>query len=185
VKSMARLEILEEKNSLDPREIEYLRGVPIFQGLDDSQIGKIMSMAKRVELAQGAVLMEEGEEGDTLYIIREGEVEVSKALTLPLGGGKTSPTEKALRRCGAQDRAIFGELSLFDQPARSATVRCLTNCSFYALGREEFLKFCDENPHIGYVVFKNLARMVCDRLRKTSEDVVKLTTALSIALSQR
>lgn len=182
---MARFEILEDKGELEVQEIEYLRGVPIFRGLTDSQVSQIMSMAKKVELDQGAVLMEEGEQGDTIYIIREGEVEVSKSLTLPFLGSATGPTEKALRRCGAQDRAIFGELSLFDEPVRSATVKCLTKCSFYQLRRDQFLNFCDANPETGYLVFKNLARMVCDRLRKTSEDVVKLTTALSIALSSR
>lgn len=182
---MARFELLEDGNSLADHELDYLREVELFKGLSDEEIIGVMSLSRKVAYPKGHVLMEEGEAGDSIYIIREGEVEVSKTLTLPLARGAEARTEKALTRCGTKERAVFGELSLFDESTRSAKVTCLTECSFYMIDRHEFLRFCDQNRDVGYILFRNLAKMVCERLRRASEDIVKLTTALTIALQRR
>jgi len=42
----------------------------------------------------------------------------------------------------------------------------------------------EENPRIGYKITRNVARLLCSRLRKADEDTIKLTTALSMALSR-
>lgn len=182
---MPKFEILEEESRLRSEEVDYLREVFLFHGLSDAQILQVMALARRVEVPRGQVLIEEGDPGDIIYIIRQGEVEVSKNLTLPLGPPDQARPEKALVRLGAEERAVFGELSLFNESFRSATVRCLTECSFYVMDREDFLRFCDAHVEVGYLMFKNLAQMVSERLRRASDDIVKLTTALSIALEKR
>ena len=48
---------------------------------------------------------------------------------------------------------------------------------------DDFLKLCDDHPKIGYIVVTNIALILSDYLRKTNDDVIKLTTALSLALS--
>jgi CRP/FNR family cyclic AMP-dependent transcriptional regulator len=42
----------------------------------------------------------------------------------------------------------------------------------------------EENPRIGYKITRNVAQLLCSRLRKADEDTIKLTTALSMALSR-
>jgi CRP/FNR family transcriptional regulator, cyclic AMP receptor protein len=165
-------------------DVEYLREVFLFRGLHDAQVSRFLELTRIVQMPKGHVLIREGERGYSLYIIRKGEVEVSKNLTLPLDTGGDSQQEKALTRLSERDRAVFGELVLFDEETRSATVRCLKECLFYEFNREAFLKFADENVEIGYHLFKNLAQMISARLRRSSDDVIKLTTALSIALSR-
>ena len=182
---MPEFEFLEQESRLETEDLDYLSGVFLFRGLSSQQLHQVMALARKVNVPKGQVLIQEGDRGDTLYIIRHGEVEVSKSITLPLGPAEQARPEKALTRMGARDRAVFGELSLFEQALRSATVRCLTDCSFYAMGREEFLRFCDSHVEVGYLLFKNLAQMVGERLRRASDDIVKLTTALSIALERR
>ncbi|MGQ9857114.1 MAG: cyclic nucleotide-binding domain-containing protein [Thermodesulfobacteriota bacterium] len=182
---MAELEILEDASFLSPQEIQYLKEVFLFRGLCEKDIRSVMALARRVEVPRGHVLMKEGDPGEILYIIMKGEVEVSKNLTLPLVDSEASQPEKALVRLGDRDRAMFGELSLFDEKLRSATVRCLTDCSFYAMDRREFLEFCDTHVELGYRMFKNISFMVGERLRRASDDIVKLTTALTIALKRR
>lgn len=172
------------KGEIPQEDMEYFRGVFLFSGLDDRQISRVLSLARPVELKAGETLIREGEKGGTLYIIRRGCVEVSKSLTLPITGKGSSGMEKALSRMTERDRAVFGELVLFDEDTRSATVRCLTDCTFYEIDKEAFLEFAEENVEIGYHLFKNMAQVISGRLRKSSEDVIKLTTALSIALSR-
>jgi CRP/FNR family transcriptional regulator, cyclic AMP receptor protein len=165
-------------------ELAYLKDVFLFRGLSDEQLLNFLSLAEVKEFEEGHILIQEGERGESLYIIRKGEVAVSKNLTLfmELKGG--SLQEKALSRLSDRDHAVFGELVLFEEETRSATVRCLTDCSFYEINRNAFLRFAQENVEIGYCLFKNLAQMISTRLRRSSDDVIKLTTALSIALSR-
>jgi CRP-like cAMP-binding protein len=165
-------------------DVGFLRGVFLFQDLNDEEIRRILSLTRRLEVPAGHVLIREGERGDALYLLRKGEVQVSKNLTLALEHKGRTHQEKALNRLNEEDRAIFGELVLFDEETRSATVRCLSDCIFYEMDKQAFLGFAEENVEIGYRLFKNLAQMVSGRLRRSSDDVVKLTTALSIALSR-
>ncbi|NIS67543.1 MAG: cyclic nucleotide-binding domain-containing protein [Proteobacteria bacterium] len=165
-------------------EVKYLREVFLFKGLTDEQLSEILSVANLVKVPAGHIFIKEATKGDALYVIREGEVEVSRSLTIPLELLSSTRQEKALSRLSDRDRAVFGEMVLFDEQARSATVRCLTDCSFYELKKEAFLKLAEQNVEIGYHLFKNLAQMVSERLRRSTDDVVKLATALSIAIGR-
>jgi CRP-like cAMP-binding protein len=60
----------------------------------------------------------------------------------------------------------------------------LTDCSLLEIGKADFLRLAEENPHLGYKITRRVAELLCSRLRKAGEDTVKLTTALSIALSR-
>lgn len=162
-----------------------MTNVFLFEGLGEEHLEKIFCLMRRVELPAGAIFLKEAEEGGTLYILRRGEVEVSKNLTLPIEkpDGR-SYTEKALTRVSDRDQAVFGELVLFEERRRSATVKCLTPCTFYELHKDDFLRLAAKDEKIGYHLWKNLARMLSERLCRTNEDVIKLATALTIALSR-
>jgi CRP-like cAMP-binding protein len=73
---------------------------------------------------------------------------------------------------------FFGEIALLDPDERSATVRCKTNCDFYVLDRNQFIKYGNENPKIGLVITRELSRILCRRLRKSNNDIVTLFDAL-------
>ncbi|MCX5907032.1 MAG: cyclic nucleotide-binding domain-containing protein, partial [Deltaproteobacteria bacterium] len=92
--------------------------------------------------------------------------------------------DKILSKISAKDDAFFGEVALFEQDKRTATVVALTDCSLQEIGKAEFLRLAEENPRLGFKITRNIAELLCSRLRRTGEDVVKLTTALSIALSR-
>jgi CRP/FNR family cyclic AMP-dependent transcriptional regulator len=163
-------------------EVDYLSQVFLFKNLKDEHLSRILSLTTIVKVPAGHILITEGTKGDSLYIIRKGEVEVSRSLILPLEFLRGVRQDKALSRLSDSDRAVFGELVLFEDQTRSATVRCLTDCSFYELKKEAFLRFAEGHQEIGCILFKNLAQMVSERLRRATNDVVKLATALSIAL---
>ena len=48
----------------------------------------------------------------------------------------------------------------------------------------KFIAFCEKEPSIGFRIVLTISRIISSRLRKTNEDVLKLTTALSLALSK-
>jgi len=165
-------------------EEKFLKAVPILQDLEAEELKSFLGIARRIRFSRGAVILKEGEPGETMYIIEEGLVEISKTLTLKRAGEDYQDRDKILTKLSADDHAIFGEVALFEQGPRTATVGAMADCLLLEISRTDFLRLAEENPQIGYKLSRNIARLLCARLRKADEDTIKLTTALSIALSR-
>lgn len=163
---------------------KLLKAIPILQDLDEEELRKLLEIARQVRFPRGNVILKEGEIGDTMYIIEEGMVEVSKTLVMKMGRQDYQDRDKILTKLSADDHAIFGEVALFEQGKRTATVMALTDCVLLEISRPNFLKLAEENPRIGYKITRNIVQLLCSRLRKADEDTIKLTTALSVALSR-
>ncbi len=165
-------------------EEKFLKAVPILQDLDEGEIRQVLKIARRVKILRGQAIITEGQTGETMYIIEDGAVEISKTLVLRRGQDEAKDRDKVLTRLSADDHAIFGEVALLENSKRTATVVALTDCLFLEIAKPDFLRLAEENPRIGYKITRNIAQLLCTRLRKADEDTIKLTTALSIALSK-
>ncbi len=165
--------------------ISFLQEPELFRDLEPEQIRKLIDISRRVTFPAGSTIMREGEEGDTLYIILGGTVEVVKSLVLPGMDEDDGPDRsKVFTRLSADDHAVFGEIALLEKQRRTATITALTDCVLYEIRKDDFLSLAEEDTALGYRVALNLARIVSARLRKADEDTIKLTTALSIILKQ-
>lgn len=156
----------------------------IFQDLQEDELSRFFAGTREVKFPKGETIIREGDLGETMYILKEGTVEVSKTITLKWGTGDYQEKEKILTKLSAGDRAILGEVALFENNVRTATVTALTDCVAWEISRTDFHKLAEEDPRLGYKIIKNIVRLLCWRLRKADEDTIKLTTALSIALSK-
>jgi CRP/FNR family cyclic AMP-dependent transcriptional regulator len=135
-----------------------------------------------VTFSEGEVIMREEEEGDTLYIILEGTVEVVKSLVRGEGDEEEDRQNKVFTRLDASGHAVFGEMALLETMRRTATIHTVTKCRFYEIKKDDFLSLAEADHELGFRIMLNLARIVSARLRKADEDTIKLTTALSIIL---
>lgn len=153
--------------------INRLKAISIFSSIsgDDSSLEKIAVILETVSISAGEKVITEGEEnGDSLFIISKGVVEILK---------KTRHgDEYVVTELNADMNIFFGELALLDPDKRSATVRCKNSCEFYKLTRDDFLKFGDENPKIGLAITRELSKIVCKRNRKSNTDILTLFDAL-------
>lgn len=163
---------------------KFLRTIPILQDLDEEEIHQLLKITRPIRYPKGTVILKEGETGESMYIIEEGMVEVSKALVMRWGREDYQDRDKILTKLSAEDHAIFGEVALFEENRRTATVVALTDSLLLEIAKADFLRLAAENPRIGYKITRNIAQLLCSRLRKADEDTIKLTTALSIALSR-
>lgn len=166
------------------QDIELLRETEIFRNLTEEQIAKLLHASRKTTSSEGEVIMREGEEGDTLYIILEGTVEVAKSLVIGEGDEEGDEKNKVFTRLDASVHAVFGEMALLETMKRTATIKTVTKCTFYEMRRDEILRIVETDHELGYRIFMNLARIVSARLRKADEDTIKLTTALSIILRE-
>lgn len=164
---------------------ELLKHVPIFHGLSAEQIDKLNPIISVSGVRQGTLIIKDGDRGDEMFVLLDGEVEISKNMTIPLTEGPLSHREKSLIRLTSKHYACFGEMALFEENSeRSATVTAVTDCKLAMIRREDFTRIVETDTHIGFIVFRNLARIISDRLRKANKDILKLTTAFILAIQK-
>ena len=165
-------------------ETALLRKVGILEDLTDDDLRKVLSISQRVVFKSGETIMREGEEGESMYFFVEGEVDVTKNLTLKLGDRDFATAEKSMNKLSASFVSVFGEMSVFGPEPRSATITASSDCVLYSVKRAEFTKLCDDDPKLGLSIVRHITAMLCSRVRKGNGDVLKLSTALSLALSR-
>jgi CRP/FNR family cyclic AMP-dependent transcriptional regulator len=161
-------------------DLNFYKKIFIFQDLDEAELQKFLQLTRPRFFSVNSVIIKEGEIDDRLFIMREGEVNITKRLTLVLD--QDLPREKRMIHLRAADGVSFGEMALLENDTRTATVTALTDCKLLELTRDDFLRFIRENSATGVKIILRLAQLLSRFLRKTDSDVVKLTTALAIAL---
>lgn len=163
-------------------EIEFLKGIWIFRELSREQLEKVASILRPLSYAAGDIILREGEVGESIFLMREGVVEVSKFLIMKGPGRTFEDKDKTVTRLEAGKDTFFGEIGLLAKKVRTASVRAATDCKMYEIYGEDFDKLAQEDTALGYKVLKAISKILCDRLSVASQDIIKLTTALSIAI---
>jgi len=164
-------------------DAKSLKEFSLFNGLSDREIKLIAQIVDRHEVEAGSIIIQEGESGDDLYLLYDGVVDIHKTLTVVTSKHDFGTKERSFIRLTGEHHPYFGEMALFGSGERSATVKAATRCKLFVIHGGDFRKLCEKEPRIGYIVVTNIALLLSTYLRKTNEDVIKLTTALSLALS--
>jgi len=132
-----------------------LAGVPFFQLLDESEREHLATLLEHVRLPAGQMVCEYGDPGDSLFVIRSGVVEAFF---------KNDTGERVtLERAAAGD--FFGELSLLDGGARSASVQVVEDLEALVLDRVNLESFLKRHPAAALDLLAATGR----RLRQTAE----------------
>ena len=134
--------------------------IPLFSGLAQSDIEAISRHAVVKTYPRNAVLINEGDESDSLYVILSGTVKVF----LSDAEGK----EIILNTQGVGE--YFGELALMDDAPRSASVMTLEDCKLSIICKKDFEEFLTNHPQVAIRVIKGLT----GRLRTLTANVKSL-----------
>jgi signal transduction histidine kinase len=105
--------------------VAALRGSRLFAELPDDEVASLAANSRSVELAPGEVLMSEGSPPDAMYVVTEGELEISRHST---------GADLLLNVCGPGD--LIGELGVAHGRPRSATVRARGAARVQRIGAE-------------------------------------------------
>lgn len=106
----------------------------------------------------GEVVVRQGETGDCMYVVQDGEVEV-----LASEEGR----DIALRTLGPGE--IIGEMSLFDREVRSATVRAKGEARLLTIDKATFLRRVHEDPSLALQIVRNMSRRIRDLSRELAQ----------------
>ncbi len=160
--------------------LPFIKKNLLLKDLSESELQLILSDTTPREFQADEVIMHEGDAGDVMYIMCDGSVAITKRLTLELS--EEAPREKTMIRFRAEEGVILGEMALIESDVRSATVTALTPCLMLELTKDKFYLLLEQHPEIGVKILLRLAQYLSRRLRKASDELVKVTTALAIAL---
>lgn len=140
----------------------FLQEQPIFGGVGDQAMQSIMLLMRELHFAATEVIVQEGEDGDSLFVICSGSVEVLKAS--PVANG-TFGKRIAVLQVGD----VFGEMELIDTQRRSATIRALEPVSVLALSNADLFQIYESDPQTFTLLALNLARELSRRLRNIDD----------------
>lgn len=166
-------------------DINALKNYSVFKELNDSEIKLFAEKIAMVQKHTGENFIVEGEVGDSIFLLLEGEVEVNQALTLSMNKSEKDNREKAIIKLTSAMKPLFGEMSLFnDGDRRTASVKALTECTLAKISKDDLFAICNTHPETGYKVMQNLCRTLCTNLVKANLNILKLTTAFSLILER-
>lgn len=133
---------------------------PLFAALDVESAAALRASMVEVRARKGQVIFQEGEPGDRLYVITSGKV--------TLGHKASDGRETLLAVLGPGE--MFGELSLFDPGARTATAIALTDSTVLGLSRDALRPLLAHRPEVAEKLLQALAQ----RLRRTEDALADL-----------
>lgn len=142
-------------------KILHLKRIEIFADLTINELAAVASVTEEVRFAAGDTVFQEGEQGETLFLIVEGDVAVIKNLN--------EDRQIELDSIGAGD--YFGEMSLFGDERRSATIKVKSAARFLTLNKQEFQEIVREYPQMALNVCRVLSMRIRHLHSKISEQV--------------
>jgi CRP-like cAMP-binding protein len=137
--------------------VELLAKISIFSGLDTGTLAEIAKAMRETTFKSGALIFSVSDPGQQLYIVLDGRVRIS---VLTAEGRQISFRH-------VEPGEAFGEIAVFDSGPRSANATALTAVKAATLSRASFDQLATKYP----AIYAAALRFVCDRLRRTSEQL--------------
>ncbi len=139
---------------------EVLARSGIFQGVDPEAAEALAKDMEVIDVRKGDVVFNEGEPGDSLYIIMSGKIK--------LGRRAADGRQNLIALIGPSD--MLGELSLFDPGPRTATATAVIDSRVARLRKQALRPWLNNRPEIAEQLLRVLAR----RLRRTNNALADL-----------
>ncbi|MBR9985612.1 MAG: cyclic nucleotide-binding domain-containing protein [Desulfosarcina sp.] len=131
-------------------KILYLKNIEIFADLSVNELAAVASVTEEAAFDEMEMVFREGDIGDTLFLVLQGEVAVIKDCN--------AEREFELDSIGPGD--YFGEMALFGDDRRSATIRVKKNARFLTLNKQELQEIVREYPQIALHVCRVLSMRI-------------------------
>ncbi|OGS04169.1 MAG: hypothetical protein A3G41_07355 [Elusimicrobia bacterium RIFCSPLOWO2_12_FULL_59_9] len=143
--------------------LSFLKKTTLFSTIAAEDLAKIAPLFQPLSLSKGSTLFQQGETGDTFYLITSGRLRMSVA---------EDGRERTTAYLGPGDS--IGEMSLLTGEPRLFTGKLETTCEFLILSKQDFDKITRANPSI----LLHIARILSKRLLSSSESTEAASRAL-------
>lgn len=125
----------------------------LFGHLSDVQIEDVVNAFQEISASQGDFIIRQGDEGDCLYIINSGTVDVH--VSRPGANGQSPHRDIGAKVASLGSGALFGELALMYSAPRAATVKIASaSCKLWKLDREPFKMLLAQQANSTYEMYE-------------------------------
>lgn len=170
-----RLTQLNIEKSRESKPLQPLPHIPLFSELNKQELHYLLSRVLTKTFPKGVSLFREGETGESLMIINQGEVEIAKQ--------NYEGKEIVVHHLRAGD--LFGEIGLFTDQQRHANARTLTECEVFEIEQKELYEIMKTHPRMGGVLYNLFKQQASNLFIMLSPLFSSLTSAERKEVIQR
>jgi len=134
---------------------DALKNTKIFSDLEEAELDILTSRMKRAQFAMGETVFREGEDGDTMYVILDGLINIS----VPLENGA------ALSLATMEKGNFFGDMAIIENAPRSATCKVIEDCDLIALNRSDFYDIIRHHPETALKILYRMMNIMAERFK--------------------
>jgi CRP-like cAMP-binding protein len=149
---------------------EALKKFPLLKDITDDELKELIKLLTENKFAKGDKIITEGDEGNVMYVLIAGSVDIIKT---------TIYGEKFV--CATLNEnmhPVFGEMALLDNDKRSATVMAKTECVTLSIDTKSFNEYIDKYPRAGIVLLKLMNLNLIRNIRVENENLKLVYQAL-------
>jgi len=139
---------------------DVLKKVFLFKYLSPTELDSLHDRLGKRAVPKGEKVFNEGSQGNEMYLITKGEVEIS-----------ISRNESKLVLAELQESSFFGEMALITDKPRTATAKAMVDSEIYVLTKEEFQRLLVKDPQLSSRILLAIAEILCDRIQSTNENL--------------
>jgi serine/threonine protein phosphatase PrpC len=143
---------------------EVIAKTPLFARLSDRELLRVMQAVQVRSCQDGEVVIREGDKGDELFIVLEGQVRVSRG-------------EQTLTHFGPGEH--FGEMALIRSVPRSATVTAVGSAELVVIRRADFFEILRKDHEVAVKMLWQFLGVLADRLDHTSSELHEMKRELA------
>ncbi len=125
---------------------EILRQLTFFSDLSDDELEVVAKITNLKSYKLGDTVFNDNDSGESVYLIRTGEVKACKK----------APDGELFTLTLMKEGEIFGEMSFLDGRPRSATIVAISDLEVFVIERKDFEGLIDDNPWVVYKMLKNI-----------------------------
>ena len=150
--------------------VMLLRRVPVFQRLTSKELSGIAKRLQKVDVSPGEIIIQEGEPGDCMYVLGSGHAGVYRS------GRKIGDLHR---------EDCFGEMALFSQGLRAATIKAEEELVLWRLDSSTFYEILFQHTSIAFEMMKLLSRRLRSLLEQKKVQNLALSETAAAAVNDR
>ena len=137
-----------------PETLTLILRLKLFDGLNAAELTELLSLAEMIECDKDDTIIQEGEQGNHLFVLLAGHARISK---------RSVGIHKVIQTLGPGE--CFGEMSLIECRSRSASVKAMNHCKLLRVEGAHIAQL----PNISARLYRNIAILLSHRLRHANE----------------
>ncbi len=156
----------------------------LFKGMTLDQVKHAAKVLRIESYPAGTDIWQEGDTGSEILLLLKGTVDITQTLTLFTSDEGVESRDKSLISLTEGMRPVIGEIAMCANVPRSATVTAKTDIQVGIFSPEDLETIIKNDAAFGMHLFRNIATVLAQRLVTANQNVLKLTTAFSLALQR-